>query len=68
MTHHLPLTAHHSDPFQQFINAMFRGAGYHIGYMLAVVIFVGVGIYYLKKFLDKNGGVDGPRNPRNGRR
>lgn len=53
MTHHLPLNAHHSDPFEQFINAMFRGAGYHIGYMFAFAIAAVVGVYYLSKFVRK---------------
>lgn len=64
MTHHLPLTAHHSDPFQQFINAMFRGAGYHIGYTFAFAIAAIVAGYYLLKFLRRDRGID----PRTGRR
>lgn len=64
MTHHLPMTAHHSDPFQQFINAMLRGAGYHIGYIFAFVIAAIVAGYYLVKFLRRDRGVD----PRTGRR
>lgn len=64
MIHHLPMTAHHSDPFQQFINAMFRGAGYHIGYVCAFVIAAIVAGYYLVKFVRKDRSTD----PRAGRR
>ena len=46
MTHDISLTAHHSASghtgsyIHQFISAIVRGAGYHIGYTMAAVVLV----------------------------
>ncbi len=46
MTHNISLTAHHSasghagNYIHQFIGAIIRGAGYHIGYTMAALVLV----------------------------
>lgn len=63
MTHTISLSAHHAasghagNYFHQFLGAIVRGAGYHIGYTMAglvLVVMLVVGAVLLIRRLGKN--------------